>query len=125
MGRKARDAVSGCVLMTVTNRHSAPADDVYDELLVLRCQEGDQDALDELVARWQRRLFDHARRLTQQTDAAWDVVQEAWMAIVRGIGRLQDPASFRPWAYRIVTFKCTEGSERLMTHDLHATTQSV
>ena len=91
---------------------SAPADDVYDELLVIRSQEGDHHALDELVARWQRRLFEHARRLLRQPDAARDVVQEAWMAIVRGIGRLDDPASFRHWAYRIVTFKCTDWIRR-------------
>lgn len=91
---------------------TAPADDVYDELLVIRCQEGDHHALDELVARWQRRLFDHARRLIQHQDAARDVVQEAWMAIVRGLGRLDDPARFRHWAYRIVTFKCTDWIRR-------------
>ena len=91
---------------------SVPADDVYDELLVIRCQEGDHHALDELVGRWQRRLFDHARRLVRHQDAARDVVQEAWMAIVRGIGRLDDPASFRHWAYRIVTFKCTDWIRR-------------
>lgn len=32
-------------------------DDIYDELLVLRCQEGDADALVELVERWRPRRF--------------------------------------------------------------------
>ena len=87
-------------------------DHVYDELLVLRCQEGDHDAFDELVSRWQQRLAHHARRLLNHRDAAGDVLQEAWMAIVRGIGRLDDPASFRQWAYRIVTHKCTDWIRR-------------
>lgn len=87
---------------------TTPTDQVYDELLVLKCQEGDPNALDQLVSRWNQRLLDHARRLTHHTDGAGDALQEAWMAIVRGIGRLDDPARFRPWAYRIVTHKCTD-----------------
>ena len=40
-------------------------------------------------------------------------MQDAWMAIVRGIGRLHDPAHFRAWAYRIVTHKCTDQIRRV------------
>ena len=59
-------------------------DDVHDEWLVLRCQSGDAEALAELVARWQPRLVRHAARLTGRKDAANDVVQVTWMAIIRG-----------------------------------------
>ena len=83
-------------------------DDIHDELLVLRCQDGDGAALDELVARWQRRLWRHALHLTGKPDAAWDVLQEVWMAIVRGIRSLDDPARFRPWAYRLVIHKSAD-----------------
>lgn len=81
---------------------------IYDELLVLDCQRGDQAALKELVGRWQKRLGRFALRLTGDRDAAADALQESWMAIVRGIGRLDDPASFRAWAYRIVANKCAD-----------------
>lgn len=30
-------------------------------------------------------------------------MQESWLAIVRGLRRLNDPAAFPAWAYRIVT----------------------
>lgn len=81
---------------------------IYDELLVLSCQNGDRSALKELVGRWQKRLGRFALRLTGDADAAADVTQETWIAIVRGIGRLDDPASFRAWAYRIVANKCAD-----------------
>lgn len=87
-------------------------DDVQDELLVMRCQDGDRQALGELVRRWQPRLLRHAGRLVDGLDAAADVVQEAWVAIVRGLGRLDDPACFRAWAYRIVTHKCADWTRR-------------
>ena len=84
------------------------AEDVHDELLVMGCQDGDGESLVALVNRWQPRLLCHALRLTREQDAARDVVQDAWVAIVRGIRRLDDPACFAPWAYRIVTNKCAD-----------------
>ena len=83
-------------------------DPAYDELLVLRSQDGDMRALDELVERWQSRFFRHACRLTANPDSARDAVQEAWIAIVRGLRRLDDPARFGPWAYRILSNKCVD-----------------
>lgn len=83
-------------------------DDIYDQLLVLRIQDGDHLALTELVDRWQPRLVRQAMRLVEQAAEAEEVVQSAWLAIVRGIVRLHDPACFRRWAYRIVTNKCAD-----------------
>jgi RNA polymerase sigma-70 factor (ECF subfamily) len=83
-------------------------EDIHDQWLVLRCQEGDAAALVELVERWQPRLWRHAMRLAGDRDAANDVVQQAWVAIIRGLGRLNDAARFRRWAYQIVTYKCAD-----------------
>lgn len=85
---------------------------IYNELLVMRCQDRERSALDELVSYWQPRLWRHALRLTKEPGAASDVMQEAWMAVVRGIGRLDDPARFRQWAYRIVTHKAADWVRR-------------
>jgi RNA polymerase sigma-70 factor (ECF subfamily) len=87
-------------------------DDIHDELLVLRCQDGDSQALEELVARWQQRLWRQALHLTGKRDAASDVLQEVWMAIVRGIRTLDDPARFRHWAYRLVINKSVDWVRR-------------
>lgn len=81
---------------------------ITDELLVLRCQEGDVAAFDELVGRWQERLWRHAWRLTGSQHAAWDVLQEAWIGIIRDIRRLEDAALFPAWAYRITSNKCRD-----------------
>ncbi len=87
-------------------------EDIQDELLVLQCQEGDGDALKMLIQRWQPRLGGLACRLTGEREAARDIVQEAWLAIVRGLSRLDDPARFRSWAYRIVRNKCADWTRR-------------
>lgn len=84
------------------------ADDVHDQWLVLRAQDGDAAALEELVDRWQPRLLRHAIRLTDTSDGAADVTQLAWAAIIGGLRRLNDPACFRRWAYRIVGNKAAD-----------------
>lgn len=81
---------------------------VVDEMLVMDCQSGRVEAMEMLVTRWQRRLWRYAYNLTGNTEAAWDITQESWLGIIRGIYRLNDPARFRPWAYRIVTNKAND-----------------
>jgi RNA polymerase sigma-70 factor (ECF subfamily) len=76
-----------------------------DEILVMDCQSGRVRAMEMLVSRWQERLWRYALRLVGDTEAAWDITQESWLGIIRGIRRLNDPARFRSWAYRIVTNK--------------------
>ena len=68
-------------------------------------------AAEELLAQrsWIERL---ARGLVRDPGAADDIVQDAWMSIVRGLGRLDDPARFRAWAYRIVKNKCADWVRR-------------
>ncbi|MCH8253447.1 MAG: RNA polymerase sigma factor [Planctomycetes bacterium] len=91
---------------------SRTPEDIQDELLVLRCQEGDDDALRALITRWQPRLGRLAWRLTGNRESARDAVQETWLAIVRGLRRLDDPARFRSWAYRIAVNKCADWTRR-------------
>jgi RNA polymerase sigma-70 factor (ECF subfamily) len=82
-----------------------PAEQIADEILVMDAQSGDRGAFDMLVSRWQKRFWRHAFNLTGRTEAAWDIAQESWLDIVRGLSRLNDPAKFGSWAYRIVSHK--------------------
>ena len=41
-----------------------------------------------------------------------DAVQNAWMAIIGAIEKLEDQARFRQWAYRIVSHKCADWRRR-------------
>ncbi|MHC4477354.1 MAG: RNA polymerase sigma factor [Planctomycetota bacterium] len=79
--------------------------DIEDQILVMDAQDGDAKAMEELVRRWQRRLWQHAFRLTADTQAAWDVTQQTWLGVIKGLRRLRDPANFKAWAYGITTNK--------------------
>jgi len=72
-----------------------------DELLAVRCQLGEPDALDALIARWHPALWSYARRVTGDPDAAADAVQDAWLRILRALPGLRDPARLRPWMFGI------------------------
>jgi RNA polymerase sigma factor (sigma-70 family) len=79
---------------------------IYDEFLVAASITGDQAALSRLVSRWQPRLLRHTWRLLGDSERAKDMVQEAWVDILRGLPRLDDVAAFPAWAYRIATRRC-------------------
>ncbi len=80
-------------------------DQLVDEILVMDAQDGKARAMEMLVSRWQKRLWQHAFRLTADEQAAWDVTQQSWLGIIKGLRKLHDPASFRAWAYKITTNK--------------------
>lgn len=87
-------------------------DEIVDELLVMKSQDGDANAWRQLVKRWQPRFYAQARRLTAHRDGAADVTQETWIAIMRSIHRIEDPARFRAWAHRIVANKSADWIRR-------------
>ncbi|MHC4489128.1 MAG: RNA polymerase sigma factor [Planctomycetota bacterium] len=78
---------------------------LVDEILVMDCQSGSVKAMEILVSRWQKRLWCYAYNLTGNSEAAWDITQDSWLGIIKGLRKLHDPANFRAWAYRITTNK--------------------
>lgn len=82
----------------------------YVELLVLCAQDGDRQALAALVDHWHLRLSRYALHMTGDVEASVEVMQEVWLAVVRSLRRLDDPARFGSWAYRIVGNKCNDSS---------------
>ncbi|QDU56311.1 RNA polymerase sigma factor [Aeoliella mucimassa] len=91
------------------------SDRINDELLVIRAQQGSEQAVTELVERWQHRLWRFAWRMTDDEQAAWDVLQEAWIVMSRTIGQLEVPAAFPAWAYRITSNKARDWIRRRQT----------
>jgi len=81
---------------------------LVDEILVMDCQSGSVKAMEMLVSRWQKRLWRYACDLTGDSEAAWDITQESWLGIIKGIRKLNDPANFRAWIYRITTNKAID-----------------
>jgi RNA polymerase sigma-70 factor (ECF subfamily) len=75
---------------------------IQDEWLALRCQTNEPDAYSDLVSAMELPLLYYATKMTGSRDTALDVVQETWIQALRGIRKLKDPGSVRPWLYCIV-----------------------
>jgi RNA polymerase sigma-70 factor (ECF subfamily) len=74
-----------------------------DELeLVERARGGDEDAFAVLVRRYSPMLLRLARMYVPTDALAEDVVQETWVAVVRGLERFEGRSSFKTWLFRIL-----------------------
>ncbi|HUG11502.1 MAG TPA: sigma-70 family RNA polymerase sigma factor [Opitutaceae bacterium] len=85
---------------------------VLTELLVLSAQGGSEAAFRDLHGLWTADLRRMALVRVERPEAAEEVLQDAWLAIARGIHRLDDPACFPRWAFRIVERRCTDWIRR-------------
>ncbi len=78
---------------------------IKDQLLVMAARDGDAEAMKKLVSRWQKKLWQYVFRLTSNSQATWDITQQCWLEIIKGLRKLNNPACFKAWAYRIATNK--------------------
>ncbi|HEY3523234.1 MAG TPA: sigma-70 family RNA polymerase sigma factor [Candidatus Limnocylindrales bacterium] len=70
--------------------------------LVERARRGDREAYELLARTSARRLYLIAYRITRDSDAADDAVQQALVAIWREVPKLRDPDRFEAWSDRLV-----------------------
>src|SRR2546430_4823526 len=73
-----------------------------DAELVARLRGGEETAFTALLDAWSRGMLRVARAYVASDEAAEDVVQETWLAVIRGIDRFEGRSSLRTWAYRIL-----------------------
>jgi RNA polymerase sigma-70 factor (ECF subfamily) len=100
--RSARNLACEVVLgARVEGQMTDTADRLYERVLVLRCQAGDEAAFTELVERYQPRLLYYLRKMVGEVHRAEDMLQEVWLAVFRAVPRLADAGAFRAWLYRI------------------------
>src|SRR5215203_2371517 len=79
-----------------------PAADASDDTLAARAAAGDDSAFEELVRRYQARVFRLACRITTDTDAP-DVLQETFLRVYRNLPSFRGESQFGTWVYRIAT----------------------
>lgn len=78
------------------------ADRADDQLLVQRLRAGDERAFTELVQAWSPGMLRLARTFVSGQQAAEDVVQDAWLGVLKGLDRFQGRSSLHAWVLTIV-----------------------
>jgi len=81
------------------------AAELYERLLILRCQAGDDAALGELIAGYSPGLRFFLAKMIGSPEGADDLIQETWIDVYRKINRLKNAGAFAAWLYRIARDK--------------------
>ena len=79
-----------------------------DEELLGRIRGGDEEAMEELVARWYPRIHAYALRMTGGEQDAQDIAQETFLAVLQHVGRFRFRRKFQSWIFTIAHHKCMD-----------------
>ena len=83
-----------------------------DKELVTLAGQGDTDAFNQLVVRWERSIHALAYRILGREEDAHDVCQEAFLRAFRGLKGFKGQAKFSSWLYRIAVNLCRDWLRR-------------
>jgi len=81
---------------------SAPAD---ESALVQRARQGELEAYDELVQRYQERIYATIYHMTSNHEDANDLAQESFIKAFQALKSFKGGSSFYTWLYRIAVNK--------------------
>ena len=84
--------------------------------LVIRSQNGDVSAFNELVLHYQQMVYNVVLRMLGDRDVAADVTQDAFFAAFRGIQMFRGGTSFRAWLLRIASNQACDHWRRTHRH---------
>src|SRR5438045_8341141 len=72
-----------------------------DSALVHACRDGDAAAFEQLVKRYDVRLFSIAQHITHNREDAEDAVQDAFLKAFRNLSQFRGNSQFSTWLIRI------------------------
>jgi RNA polymerase sigma factor (sigma-70 family) len=83
-----------------------------DQALLRRIQAGDREAIEYLIERYQRSLYNFALRFLGDGDAAADIVQHAFIQLFTHADELHTEEGLRPWLFRVARYRCLDELRR-------------
>src|SRR5438093_8568459 len=84
---------------------AAGTDEPEDQKLVKRAQGGDLEAYDELIRRYQERIYATIYHMTANHEDANDLAQETFIKAYQALNSFKGDSSFFTWVYRIAVNK--------------------
>ncbi|OHB73358.1 MAG: RNA polymerase subunit sigma-70 [Planctomycetes bacterium RBG_13_63_9] len=101
-----------------------------DEQLLLEYRsQGDRNAFDELVRRYERELYGYLRRYLGDAEMAEDVFQQTFLQVHLKCGQFEPGRTVRPWLYTVATNQAIDLQRRNRRHrmvslDRHSAAES-
>ena len=78
-----------------------PISDRSDAELVGATLDGQVEAFNVLVRRWERKVYGYLAHVTGRNDDAFDLCQEVFLAAYLNLSQLREPGRFRAWLFQI------------------------
>ena len=82
-------------------RAAGPVGEVADEALVERVRAKDEAAFEELVNRYENKLYRLAMRFVRNETDAQEILQDAFLSAWRNLPSFEGRAQFGSWMYRV------------------------
>jgi RNA polymerase sigma-70 factor (ECF subfamily) len=83
-----------------------------DEQLVKRSLQGDNEAFEELVVKYQSKIYALSYRYMGNEEDAYDMAQESFIKAFRSLRSFKGDSSFGTWLYRVATNVCLDELRR-------------
>ena len=93
-----------------------------DSRLILRYIDGDVHAFNELVNRWQNRIFNFVFKVIGKREDAKDLTQKTFIKVYKNLRKLKDKEKFSAWIHQIAMNLCRDEmrkNKRSPTISLH------
>ena len=77
-----------------------------DRVLVKKAKNHDFEAFEELVTRYETRVYNLAYKMLGSQEDAEDILQDTFLSAFKSIAGFKEKSSFSTWIYRIATNAC-------------------
>ena len=92
--------------------------EIPEKELIIKAQQGDQIAFEELIYNYDRSVLSIAMKYVGDSDDAKDIYQEVFIRVFRGLKKFEFRSEFSTWLFRITTNVCltykTKKKEQIM-----------
>jgi RNA polymerase sigma-70 factor (ECF subfamily) len=68
---------------------------------VEQCRQGDSEATERLILKYQNRIYNAVLKICANTDDAAELTQDTFVKIIENIDKFESRSSFYTWAFRI------------------------
>jgi len=91
---------------------ASPTANSAEMQLVAALRRGDEDAFCTVVERYHRSLVRLARTYVSDPMVAEEIVQDTWLALVRGIGQFEARSSLKTWLFHVLSYQANRRMKR-------------
>ena len=74
-----------------------------EQELIGAARQGDEGAFEELVRQYEKRVYHLALRMCGDQEDAWEIAQEAFLSVWRGLRFFRGESAFSTWVYRLTS----------------------